>query len=84
MSSDVSNVDKFLIRKHGSESALIFILILKRNYQHKIQTQILEFELGFCRGIDSMHGIFLTNPSTFDALHHQIDAHQSVTKIGVC
>jgi hypothetical protein len=28
-----------------------------------------------------MHRIFATNASTFDALHHGIDALQSVTKI---
>ena len=61
----------------------IFVLIPTKNYQLKIQTQIPEFELGFWRGIDSTHGIFLTSPSTFNALCHQIDVHQSVMKIGV-
>jgi hypothetical protein len=83
MSSDVSKVVKFLITKHGTEAAQIFILIPTHNYQRKIQTQIPEFELGFWRGIDSTHEIFSTSPSTFDALRHQIDARQSVTKIGV-
>jgi hypothetical protein len=50
-------------------------------YQHKIQTQIPEFELGFWRGIDYTQRIFATNPSMFDALRHQIDTRESVTKI---
>ena len=72
MSSDVAKVVKFLITKHGTEAAQIFILIPTKNYQRKIQTQIPEFELGFRRGIDSTHGIFSMSPSTFDALRHQL------------